>query len=266
MIYFTEIGQYGRLGNQLFQYAAARSLALHHNTEVALGDLDNKSWHNQKCLLSNFNLQYVKVNGIPNIPTYYEPVSNYWKFDSNFFSMPNEINLHGFFQHIKYFEPFKYIIDKELQFKDKSLEDNCIKFLSKFRNPVSIHLRLGDTLEQFRSRGYESYLKDYVSNACKLFDSDRDFLVISGGSRNSDNSEGNLWARKNIVGKNFHYIEDNDTLTDFCLIKNCEGNILGIDSTFSWWASYLNKNGQVVAPKVMPYSSMSSEVQDWVLI
>ena len=63
---FSDIG-YGRLGNQLFQYAAARSLALHHNTKLCLGSLDNKSWHGQKCLLKYFNMIIMMVFMVPRV-------------------------------------------------------------------------------------------------------------------------------------------------------------------------------------------------------
>ena len=266
MIYFSELGQYGRLGNQLFQYAAAKCLAVHHKTEVGLEDLDNKFWHGQYCLLTKFNLNYLKIDKTPNVPRYQENPNENWKFNPNFFNLPEEVNLYGFFQHAKYFESIQEIIFKEFEIKDIELEQKCVKFLSNFKNPVSIHLRLGDLMDQFRQHGYEEYLKNYIHNAYKNFDSNSDFLVFSGGNRNADDSTYYFWARENIKGSNFHYIEGNDPVTDLCLIKNCKGNILGIDSTFSWWASYLNKEGKVVAPKKMPYSLMETTVKNWILI
>jgi len=46
----------------------------------------------------------------------------------------------------------------------------------------------------------------------------------------------------------FYFVEDND-ITEFFLLSQCEHHILA-NSSFSWWASYLSpNNGTVVAPK-----------------
>ena len=38
---------------------------------------------------------------------------------------------------------------------------------------------------------------------------------------------------------------------DFCLITKCNHNIVGHDSTFGWWAAYLNEhnNATIIAPR-----------------
>ncbi len=60
MITFTQLGKYGRLGNQLFQYAALRGIALEKNLEAKIPDFNNSHWHGQKCVLDNFNLSLKK--------------------------------------------------------------------------------------------------------------------------------------------------------------------------------------------------------------
>lgn len=49
------------------------------------------------------------------------------------------------------------------------------------------------------------------------------------------------WARQNIIGDNIYYSDFYDEMKDFCLLTSCDHNI-NTNSTFSWWASYLNKN------------------------
>ena len=52
MITFNSIGEFGRIGNQLFQYAAGYSLALHNNSKLCLQNtVFDAEWHSQKCLL-----------------------------------------------------------------------------------------------------------------------------------------------------------------------------------------------------------------------
>ena len=56
MIIFPEIGRHGRLGNQMFQLATMKALALETNTECYLpNDLDEREHHGQKCLLNHFD-------------------------------------------------------------------------------------------------------------------------------------------------------------------------------------------------------------------
>ena len=57
MITFFELGKLGRLGNQLFQYAALRSLSLEKGYESKIPNPNTCEWHGQKCLLGEFNIQ-----------------------------------------------------------------------------------------------------------------------------------------------------------------------------------------------------------------
>ena len=59
MITFLELGRYGRLGNQLFQYAMLKSVSLARGYEIKVPNLDEQEWHGQKCLLNMFNIYYI---------------------------------------------------------------------------------------------------------------------------------------------------------------------------------------------------------------
>jgi len=48
MITFLELGSFGRLGNQLFQYAALKSLGLENGYEAKIPNPSLKEWHGQK--------------------------------------------------------------------------------------------------------------------------------------------------------------------------------------------------------------------------
>ena len=62
MITFYELGQLGRLGNQLFQYAALRSLGIERGYEVKIPNPQTRTWHGQQCLLSQFNIEAVSFS------------------------------------------------------------------------------------------------------------------------------------------------------------------------------------------------------------
>jgi hypothetical protein len=62
------------------------------------------------------------------------------------------------------------------------------------------------------------------------------------------------WAKLFFtIDKSFTYVDFNDgtrSHEDFHLMSNCKHNIIA-NSSFSWWAAWLNKNTQktVIAPK-----------------
>ena len=56
MITYTQLGNFGRLGNQLFQYAALRSVSLETGYEMKIPDPEQVVWQNQRCQLTEFNI------------------------------------------------------------------------------------------------------------------------------------------------------------------------------------------------------------------
>ena len=60
------------------------------------------------------------------------------------------------------------------------------------------------------------------------------------------------WARSNFnfIESPLTFIENNSDVVDFWLMSLCRHNVLA-NSTFSWWAGWLNKNNSkfVIAPK-----------------
>jgi hypothetical protein len=57
MVTFHKLGENGRLGNQLFQYAALKGLAIKNGYDVKLPNPHTISWHGRLCLLDKFNIQ-----------------------------------------------------------------------------------------------------------------------------------------------------------------------------------------------------------------
>ena len=55
MITFSKLGKLGRLGNQLFQYAAIRGLSIKNSYEFKIPKVV-KNFHGQEYLLNNFSI------------------------------------------------------------------------------------------------------------------------------------------------------------------------------------------------------------------
>lgn len=113
---------------------------------------------------------------------------------------------------------------------------------------VSIHVRRGDYVN---NPFYVDLTKtDYYDDAIAMFP-DKQFLIFS------DDPE---FAKQNFIGKMFQVMEGQTELEDFNQMASCEHNIIA-NSSFSWWAGYLNPNPSkiVVAPSVEHWYSDNVE-------
>jgi len=270
MITFYELGQLGRLGNQLFQYAALKSLGLERGYEVKIPDPKTRIWHGQQCLLSNFNIEsdYFTDKDIQTLSySYSEPSHEY--YDHNFFTLPDNINISGFFQSTLYFEKHKKQIIKELTPKEEFLDAakmNLSKIKEKFSGYeiVSLHMRRGDNTDNTdpnqvaANTSYggnklteDSFYYKYFKKATSKFKNKKvKFLIFTGGKRfTDDNSEDIKWCKENFSTNDFLFSEGNSSMEDFCLLTSCDHHILSHISSFGWWASYIDKKENItVAP------------------
>jgi hypothetical protein len=261
MITFLELGQLGRLGNQLFQYAALKSLSLRKGYKIKLPqNIDNTYWHGQKCLLSNFNLNYdyLSHEDFSTIKTTYTQ-SDYTGpagakvFHESFFDVEDNTNLYGFYQNLNYFHEY------ETQIKNEFLINNSIQKQSQnyleevigIEKPiVAIHMRRKDHEDVIIN---DEVSDNYVKKAINYFNNEVNFLIFVGGStqNGNDNSHDIDYIKNKFNSNNFYISETKDTMLDFCLMSKCEHVIVSHDSTYSWWAAYLNqnKNKNIIAPK-----------------
>ena len=260
MITFYELGGYGRLGNQLFQYAALKSLGLKNNYEVKIPDFSDSVWHGQECLLKNFCIesQPLTPEDLKLLErSHEEPDSD--TFDQSFFKIPDNTNLRGFFQSVHYFSEFEKQIKKELKPK-KEFVDKSKSFLEPLRENgkyelVSIHIRRGDMVTHMHEMSPDlvfsrqdifdnnTIFGNYLTKAVKLFDDKQvKYVIFAGGKRDGDDSEDISFVRDAFKGEEFIISDSNDPMFDFTTIMHCDHNITCHQSTFGWWAAHLNPN------------------------
>ena len=102
------------------------------------------------------------------------------------------------------------------------------------------------------------------------------YLVFTGGSRATGNPT-NVdveWCKSVFKGPQYLFSEESDSFKDFCLIRECDHNIISPISTFGWWAAYLNPNPerQVLAPDKYDPSDQSVKHREgfypseWILL
>lgn len=118
---------------------------------------------------------------------------------------------------------------------------------------VSLHIRRGDYLnaQQFHVNLCET---DYYQRAIAQFPG-RDFLVFcKDGQGVEQDMEDRRWCidfLTPLLGDRFELSRYENTETDdMNLMASCKHNIMA-NSTFSWWAAYLNKfpGKRVICPK-----------------
>ena len=56
---------------------------------------------------------------------------------------------------------------------------------------------------------------------------------------------------------NFIYIENNHAFEDMYLMSSCQNNILA-NSSFAWWAAYINKNNKIQSFLIKHFQMLNS--------
>lgn len=263
MITFHKLGELGRLGNQLFQYAALKGLAVKTGYEMKIPNPNGMNWHGQNCLLDRFNIEcdYLTQEDLNTLQNLYEEPT-WQKYDENFFNLPDNTTIEGFFQSTFYFEHIEEQIKKELTPKDEYLIP-AKQYIQQLKDKynceiVSVHVRRGDNMTNGQTGLIQAFepggmYETYFNKAKKVFDGKNvKFLVFTGGQRfNEDNKTDVEWCKEFFVGDEFLFSEGRPQIEDFSLIMSCDHNILSHASSFGWWAAYVNQNPNkvVVAPE-----------------
>jgi hypothetical protein len=258
MIIFPELGQKGRLGNVLFQYAATKALALERGVESKLPwDIDTRVWHNQPCLLKHFKItdsryspsELAQVKNSYVLPGDYQQ-RNY----EEFWRLPVNTKLYGHFESEFYFKRHSEEVRKQLEFND-DIETHAKEYLEKVRckydgEIVAVHIRRrsDDILDKDSTDANINFINESITT---YFPTNCIFLVFCGGSRENTTKDDITRYRQYLPSDKFIFCEIDDTIRELCIIKNCDHAIGYEYSTFFWWGAYLNKNinKRIIVPK-----------------
>lgn len=233
MISCVYLGNYGRHGNQMFQYAMTLSLSKKFDT-IAVAPIENTTIKDCFVLGDVQNAVPQEVHG-----RYEEPN---FGFDESVYDLPKEANIDllGYFQTEKYFKDYEDDIRKNFEFRDniKSQAELWKKSMPIMHDEktVSIHVRRGDYLEL--SDFHPTCEVSYYDDAMKNFEGYTPLIF----------SDDMAWCRENLSHHHPIFVEDNDLNVDMCLMSMCDGHIIS-NSSFSWWAAWLGNKKNVVAPK-----------------
>ena len=283
MLAFNQIGNLGRLGNQMFEYAAVRGIAAHHEYDWCIPPFNIKGIENYS--LSNcFKLESVFENNLSIRENFSYVQERFFHFDQELFdNCPDNVSLHGFFQSEKYFKHIKDIIRKDFSFHDEIINP-CLEFISDVIDPIFLHVRRGDP-NLVDPRGFKwSYTQcgeqhpvqplEYYEKALAEFDDEQPVIVFSDSPEWVKEQEFFSGDRFLISEPQEKYSDGSYTpYADLCLMSLCSHAIVA-NSTLSWWGAWLieNKNKKIIAPKMWFGSAYADKdtkdliPEKWILI
>lgn len=255
----------GGLGNQMFQYAAGRTLADRFGTDLLL---DTRFFSNYK--LHAYGLERFSVRARQATPKELTRWPNWlrrpsrlaqrmgirsrWyselKFgcSSGWLSIPNDVLIDGYFQSEKYFAPIATALRTDFTpYVPLTSANKAIVEAAQISESVMIHVRRGDYVSDMKTLKIHgvctpAYYQAAIQAMRERLHRPR-FIVFSNDME---------WARKNLdLGTDAIFVEGNEKCpeVDIFLMSKCSNHIIA-NSSFSWWGAWLGKNNKnsVIAP------------------
>lgn len=262
----------GGLGNQMFQYAAAKALSARLDSPFQL-DIYSFS-RKTKSTIRNYELHIFDISAPVALTTKGKLVTKFYPLIQKyrgFFQrlgiftdtyailyqpksqdIKGNVLLYGYFQNEKYFKSIENELRRDFSFKaplaGKNL-DVCKRVQGT--NSIAIHIRRGDYLtNQSSISNFITLDKDYyeraIGHVLASFDNPEFYIF----------SEDFEWISENLNFKDYPvtFIDWNkgkDSYIDMQLMSLCKHNVIA-NSSFSWWGAWLNTNPDkiVIAPGI----------------
>lgn len=262
----------GGLGNQLFQYASAFSLAKRLNTELKL----DTSFYPQQTLRGfkldklevdfreiyepekwveilknkyiNKGLRKANIKEIPIGTNAIYLLETRSDIVEQFFTIKKDkIYVDGYYQSEKYFAEYRDTLLQQFVPSYKP-EEEYSYVLEEIKNTLSVgvHVRRGDFIKGANDSNPNHYLlgEQYYHNALRYMSEKLPTSAVYYWF--SDDIE---WVKSCFGEKeNFRFVSlhtKNGDIDEMQVMKRCQ-HIIAANSTFSWWAAWLNENPKAI--------------------
>lgn len=256
----------GGLGNQMFQYAAGRALALRHDLPLVLdarwfAEQDKRSYelgalgivvddivHDDEAALRH---------GLDQIPTYEEAGFTHTALTVN---AGTGVVLEGYFQSSRHFDDRADVIRHELT-PALPADDAAMDVRNRMAQAsavIAVHVRRGDYVSESDASAYHGVCEpSYYRRALALL---RRLHPAALHVLFSDDPQ---WAREHIVDDADWIVvepcEGRSPAQDMALMARA-GSMVIANSSFSWWAAWLSGGADVVAPR--PWFTAGVDARD----
>ncbi|WP_394690972.1 alpha-1,2-fucosyltransferase [Hoeflea sp.] len=257
---------HGGLGNQLFQYAVGRAVALRTGSELLLDTRAFTGANPFQFDLGHFEIQARVATERELPPAKNRPLAYAWwrrfgraprfvreqglGYNEGIATIGSNSYLHGYFQSQRYFDEIAPTLWQDLTFKQEPRGENA-RMAERIRSApsVSMHIRRGDYLNSAKGRSVHGgpdlgFYKRALDQVRQRSGSDPIVYLFSNDPD---------WVRDNMkMDAELVPVAINDGKTaheDLRLMSLCNHNIIA-NSTFSWWGAWLNPSLEkvVVAP------------------
>jgi len=257
----------GGLGNQLFQYATARAVALRNGAELVLDARLCRDDDHTRYGLGAFAIRARRALPAELPPGRDRPLAHaLWRrfgrhprfvrerglgFNPSVLSLGDDVYLHGYFQSERYFADQADILRDELTIIDPPTAPVAAMAARIAGVPaVSVHLRRGDYVTDSRAaRAHGGVGADYYDRALRLVAERAGIEPVVFVFSNDPG-----WARENLrLAFETRIVAVADATRphdDLRLMAACRHHVI-VNSTFSWWGAWLDPNPEkiVVAPR-----------------
>jgi len=247
------------LGNQMFQYAFAKSLQKKgYEVKIDLA-FDDTNITNPSQIFNSFGIDKYNID-LPvcskrdrkkfktNIPKFLRKIVGYkskiirergFNYNSSYLNPEDENYMIGFFQSEKYFKNIRSLLLKEftIQGDTSNYYKTLAKKITNTNCSCSIHIRRGDYLSDRYVKTHHVCDLEYFIRAISVVESkylDVVFFVFSDDIN---------WAQSKFKKENLVFIDGDNRYPqeDMHLMSLCKHNILS-NSSYSWWGAWLNQN------------------------
>lgn len=243
----------GGLGNQMFQYACARALALRNNDSLQLVRTEKSVDTSRVFSLVNFDIKGTIVDSFT--PAFATKLKELWEqkvlrrfyvgFEPSVMKRTGDTYLDGYFQSERYFIDQAEQIRRDFRLK-VTLGSAAEKWVNTIRHDdraISLHVRRGDYVDHPDFGGIAD--REYYERAI-------DFMAKCIAPKFYVFSDDLEWCRRNLPLPQDTTFVSHPSLKDYeelCLMSLCRHNVIA-NSSFSWWGAWLNPNPNkiVVAP------------------
>lgn len=266
----------GGLGNQMFQYAFARSLM---NRGYAV-DLDLSFYETTKdrqFQLDHFRAYLTTTRDTGALFQYKE---TRYHHQPEIQHLSQDTHFNGYFQSEKYFKLYEKDIRHQFMLKEESSD---LRFAERLilrpvnfpAENIAVHVRRGDYTKPHLQFLFGLCHFDYYKKAIDFIESQnaQQKRYVLFGDHGSDGLIEQIRDYVEKIGSQYAVIhtlkEQNEfSLTDpeeLTLMSRCDHQIIA-NSSFSWWAAWLNKNEKkiVIAPKTWfnGFDTVSHDTRD----
>jgi len=252
---FNGLGNEGRLGNQMFQYAFIRGMSKKHGYDFMIPHESADRYDNYG-LFECFELEGCKT-GEGSYPTL---ECRDTAFNQKFLDeCTDNTNYSGVFQTEKYFVDATEELRKDYTFH-KDILDPCQKFIDSVGDAIFLHVRRGNSNlvgnrgEKWSYQMLQDYhplmKKEYYIEALSHFDESKKVIVLSD---TIDWCKEQDWLQDDrflFSDSSYEVFNDGASVPyiDLCLMSLCNGGIIA-NSSMSWWGAWLqNDTDKIVAP------------------